>query len=341
MKISDIRNYTDNARRNEKAITKVAESIKQFGLRGSIILESRDNPVIVCGHTRVAAMKLLGWTVIPDNHIEFCDGLTKEQIDAFRLVDNKTARLANWNIALLQKEVRRLEQSTNFEDFGFEFKSKQRAFGAEAKRTVKRYNLDKVDSSDCARGGFPQLTAINHTPKQLIGFNFAKTEKHPADKGVHFFLDDYQFERVWDKPEAYFDLLKRFDSVLTPDFSLYSDMPYPMQQWNIYRSRALGRMWQQQGIRVIPTLSWSDEGSYSFCFNGIPQHTTVAVSTVGIVQNKAATDLWEAGMSQAINRLRPTQILLYGKPLDFNTHGIPVTVYHNQVSEHMQATRKR
>ena len=57
MRIDEIRPYERNARHNERAIPKVAESIKAFGLRGTIGLESRDNPVIVFGHTRVAACK--------------------------------------------------------------------------------------------------------------------------------------------------------------------------------------------------------------------------------------------------------------------------------------------
>lgn len=44
----------------------VADSISEFGLRGQIVLESRENPVIVTGHTRVAACRSLGWTEIPD-----------------------------------------------------------------------------------------------------------------------------------------------------------------------------------------------------------------------------------------------------------------------------------
>ena len=67
MRIDEIRPYERNARHNERAIPKVAESIKAFGLRGTIGLESRENPVIVFGHTRVAACKSLGWTEIPDS----------------------------------------------------------------------------------------------------------------------------------------------------------------------------------------------------------------------------------------------------------------------------------
>lgn len=60
MLISDIIHYERNARHNERAIPKVAESIREFGLRGTIGLESRENPVIVFGHTRVAACESLG-----------------------------------------------------------------------------------------------------------------------------------------------------------------------------------------------------------------------------------------------------------------------------------------
>ena len=73
MLISDILPYPRNARHNERAIPKVAESIKEFGLRGTIGLESKENPVIVFGHTRIEACKSLGWTEIPDAKIEFCD----------------------------------------------------------------------------------------------------------------------------------------------------------------------------------------------------------------------------------------------------------------------------
>lgn len=55
MLIDEIIPYEKNARHNEKAIPVVADSIREFGLRGQIVLESRDNPVIVTGHTRVTA----------------------------------------------------------------------------------------------------------------------------------------------------------------------------------------------------------------------------------------------------------------------------------------------
>lgn len=80
MDINEIIPYARNARHNKKAIPAVADSIRQFGLRGQIVLESRENPVIVTGHTRVEACKSLGWKEIPDENIAYCDGLTEDEI---------------------------------------------------------------------------------------------------------------------------------------------------------------------------------------------------------------------------------------------------------------------
>ncbi len=72
-----------------------------------------------------------------------------------------------------------------------------------------------------------------------------------AGKGIHFFIHDYQFIRLWNTPDKYIDLLKDFDYVLTPDFSTYTDMPKALQIYNIYRKQWLGAYWQMQDINVI------------------------------------------------------------------------------------------
>ena len=52
------------------------------------------------------------------------------------------------------------------------------------------------------------------------------------DAGVHFFICDYQFEQVWNDPYPYIERLREFPCALTPDFSLYLDMPMAMKIWN-------------------------------------------------------------------------------------------------------------
>lgn len=336
MLISDIIPYGRNARRNEAAIPKVAESIWEFGLRGTIGLESPENPVIVFGHTRVAACKSLGWTEIPDSKIEFCDDLSAEQIKAFRIADNKTGDIATYNKSMLREEVRSIK---NFDmtRFGIDFKSKKLDYGAERLKTDRAYNLHLINRGGCGAGGFPELDPVDVRPDNLMGFNYAKSTAADAKRGngCHFFIDDYQFERVWTSPEKYLNVLKPFGCVLTPDFSLYMDMPAPMQAWNRYRSQALGRWWQDNGLTVVPTLSWAQPESYAFCFEGVPRHSTVATSTVGVKGDADALAVWADGMREAMRRVEPSRVLLYGGDVGFDFGDTEVVHYGNSVTERM------
>lgn len=187
------------------------------------------------------------------------------------------------------------------------------------------------------------LQPCDARPGRLVGFNFAKS-MHEADKrgaGCHFFIDDYQFERVWNRPRAYFDLLAGFECVLAPDFSLYMDMPMSMQRWNVYRSRACGCMWRRRGMAVVPTLSWSAPESYEFCFDGLEPGGTYAVSTVGVKRDEDALAVWRAGMAEAMRRLEPRRILLYGGDVGFDFGKCEVIEYDNGVTERMAYGRSR
>lgn len=325
MLISSIIPYERNARNNSKAIPAVADSIREFGLRGTIGLESRENPVIVFGHTRVEACKLLGWDEIPDSKIEFCDDLTEEQIKAFRIADNKTGDIATYNKSMLREEVRSLKDF-DMSRFGLDFKSKHLPTGAERLRTDRAYNLDIINRYDCNSRGFPELEPCDVCPSGGVPVNYAKTTPIERREGrmLHFFKDDYQFERLWNSPSRYLEYLTGYECVLTPDFSLYMDMPAPMQAWNRYRSLALGLYWQRCGLPVVPTLSWATPDTYGFCFEGIPKHSTVATSTVGIAADEAAKAVFFDGMGEAMRRLEPSRVIVYGADVGFDFGGAEV-----------------
>ena len=169
-------------------------------------------------------------------------------------------------------------------------------------------------------------------PMRLMPFNRAMTATR-HDCCVHFFLVDYQFERVWRLPEKYLPVLKRFESVLSPDFSLLADMPLPLQVFNTYRNRFIGRWLQSQGVEVIPTVSWSDARSFAFCFDGIPAGGTVAISTVGTRKNEYARHLWERGATAMMERLKPSAVLVYGQPARFDFGKAEVRYYPNEITE--------
>lgn len=95
---------------------------------------------------------------------------------------------------------------------------------------------------------------------------------------LHFYLEDYHFELLWNNPQRGLKTVTRPDywGVCTPDFSLGLDMPLVMQMWQIYRCRWVGRYWQEHGVNVIPAMVWLDERSFDFVFEGVPEGQIVA-----------------------------------------------------------------
>ena len=109
--VKDIRPYDRNPRRNDQAVDAVMRSIQQFGFKQPIVVDA--DGVIVVGHTRYKAALKLGYTTVP---VAVADDLTPEQCKAYRIADNKTAELAEWDIDALSAELAELG---NMEDFGF------------------------------------------------------------------------------------------------------------------------------------------------------------------------------------------------------------------------------
>ena len=159
----------------------------------------------------------------------------------------------------------------------------------------------------------PEIEPTQFDNAEFVGFNYARGAKGTESKAVHFFLDDYQFTRVWTDPDRYIPMLQRFKYVLTPDFSLYTDFPKPLQIYNHYRKHWLGAYWQMHGINVIPTIGWSARESFEWCFDGEPTHSVVAVSSVGTQVKKEARQQFLEGYLEMMERLHPEQIIFYGK----------------------------
>lgn len=130
---------------------------------------------------------------------------------------------------------------------------------------------------------------------------------------LHFFLDDYRFETAWASPERLLPRVSAVGATLSPDFSLWRDMPRAAQVWNVYRNRWLGAYWQSQGLEVIPTASWSTVDTFDFCFDGIPAGATVAISSVGIRASDVDKTLFRTGVRELISRTQPGLLLCYGE----------------------------
>ena len=116
LKIESLKEYKNNPRHNDDAVAAVAESIREFGFKVPIVVDR--NNVIVAGHTRLKAARLLGMETVP---CVVADDLTEDQVKAFRLADNKTAELAEWDMEKLEAELAQLADSgIDMTDFGFD-----------------------------------------------------------------------------------------------------------------------------------------------------------------------------------------------------------------------------
>ena len=153
--------------------------------------------------------------------------------------------------------------------------------------------------------------------KQLHRKLFIKDRKYKSDAYICFYIDDYKFDGVrtsiWLYPWLALRILKHFRGIITPDFSLYQDFPYPIKIWNIYRMRAFGYWAGKQGLEVINNTRWGTTETYDYCFEGIEKNSIVAIGTVGGSPKKLIDrNRFEEGLTELIRRLSPVTLIIYG-----------------------------
>lgn len=350
LKIEDITPYKNNAKiHTAEQIKQIKNSIKEFGMNDPIGIWGEKN-IIVEGHGRLIACKELGYKEVPVIRL---DELTDEQRKAYTLAHNKLTMNTDFDLDLLNLELEDLNfTDIDMSDFGFDLDFEKDDYPRRSYRndfeyedfedhhrfaTDRAYNLHFNDIERTV--GYYQMPIIkndNYIPKELIGFNYAKTSKN-KDVGIHFYIDDYQFERIWTSPERYAEILSEYDCMVTPDFSLYLDMPRAMKIWNVYRARLIGQIMQDYGIKVIPNVSWAEKETFDFCFDGIEKEGVVCISTIGVKRDENALAIWKAGVTEMIKRLTPKTILVYGGKIDYEyPKDTQVIYFENQVTERMK-----
>ena len=155
-------------------------------------------------------------------------------------------------------------------------------------------------------------------PDGLVPFS---NRKRDAERKcfVCFYEHDIRFFDILTATDEYIEDLQQYPGIISPDCSLYLDMPLCLQIANVYMSRAVGHYFQSKGIYVIPNIRWGDERTYTtielpekVAFLGAPKHSIVSVGTYGCVKSKEAKFYFREGMLAMLDELEPEVVLVYG-----------------------------
>ena len=198
MRVDDLIPYENNPRKNDAAVDAVAASIREFGFKVPIIADA-DN-VIVAGHTRLKAAKKLGLETVP---VIMADDLTEDQIKAFRLADNKTGELAEWDFEKLETELAAISSDIDMAAFGFSIPEDDEGDGDEDddpysdKTNIPQYDITGVvpDLSECVDEsktnelleeiensdlGFKEKDFLRKAAQRHLAFNYRNVAEYYA-----------------------------------------------------------------------------------------------------------------------------------------------------------------
>ena len=307
--------YKNNAKKHPaEQVEQIKASIQEFGFLDPIAIWKGNE--VIAGHGRLIAAKELGIDTVPVIRL---NRLTDDKRKAYALVHNKLTMNSGFDVDLLDLE---LDDILDIDMTAFGFDMDLGGYEPDYSEITQNRadNILGLGNGQFPGAGYYDIPIIEGTKKvpkvrEWIGFNYVLSDNDPEGKGVHFFVDDYQFERVWNDPDKYVEKLKQYRAVLAPDFSPYGDMPLVCQLWNHYRKHWCAAYWQENEITVIPTIRASaDLRSLDWYLEGEPEESVVAISTMWAsrIPKEMKTEY-----DTMIERLRPCHIIVYGDVLEY------------------------
>lgn len=159
-------------------------------------------------------------------------------------------------------------------------------------------------------------------PKRFTPYSRRKSEK-VKDSFIMFFELDKKFVDFIICIKKYIKEILPYKGIITPDCSLYRNMPLALQIANTYINRLVGHYLQEIGMYVIPHVRWGDERSYTtilfnekFAFIGLPKNSILSISTYGCIQGKENKYYFKEGLKNMLLELTPKIVLVYGQMPD-------------------------
>lgn len=151
-------------------------------------------------------------------------------------------------------------------------------------------------------------------PQCLLPFHVGWSNK-TTDVAIHFYIDDKLFTRLFRNPKKYIPYLKACRCVIGTDLSQYTDMPAEMRWRHALANATMTNLLQDNGVNVIPNITWSLRDSFTYSFPQSLAHSTIAINCNGVKSSDLASYRWKAGYKKALE-LSPSHIIRYGEIMD-------------------------
>ncbi len=337
IEIEKLNHYENNSKIHTKEqIEHIANSIREFGFNDPLGIAGEDN-VVLEGNGRVEAAKLLEMKKLPCVRL---DHMTKEEQQAYVIAHNSLNLETGFDDGVLIKELDKLKDF-DFKDFGLNTDNffKNVKLNHDYYQEMLSLNKQKLARSEFISNGKYDMPIIKKQEIDiesisLINFsNIKYNDTNNLNKTVQFFTHDYRFDYVYSHPKLAVEKLKQYYCLLSPDYSLYTDMPLAIQIKNTFKNRWCGAYWQSLGLNVIPTIEWSDERSFDFCFDGVEKGSIVAVSTYG---KQKIEEEFMKGYNEMLKRIKPCAIICYEKPFPKMKGKLKVFPYNHNEGRDLQ-----
>lgn len=155
-------------------------------------------------------------------------------------------------------------------------------------------------------------------PKGMIPYSKMRYSSN-NEEFINFYEHDIRFRDVITSVKDHIHDFKKFPGIISPDCSLYRDMPLTLQITNVYLSRAIGYYLWKEGLYSVPNIRWGDERSYTrrffnepFSFQGADKHSIVSIGTYGCIKTSENKKHFKAGLKAMLEYLEPKVVLVYG-----------------------------
>jgi hypothetical protein len=161
----------------------------------------------------------------------------------------------------------------------------------------------------------PAMRPIYDIPRieRLLAFDKVTSAANLEGVAVMFYRSDEKLRQVWHSPKKQLAKVSQAAAVISPDFSLYFEMPRHQRIMSVRQSRAIGQLFGHHGITTIPNVRWANSDDFDFCFLGIEPKSIVAISTLGCIKSKEEKIQFRIGLKELLNTLEPTKVLVHGR----------------------------